>query len=123
QAACFPGMTLWSREHIASQIAHFPEGQMCIEYDGKIVASSSSLIVDFGMYSEWHNWQLIADSGYIRNHNPSGDTLYGIEIMVDPKFRGLKLSRRLYDARKQLCRERNLARIIIAGRIPGYAEH
>ncbi len=35
----------------------------------------------------------------------------------------MKLSRRLYDARKELCRERNLMRIIIAGRIPGYGKH
>ena len=122
QAACFPGMPLWTREHIESQIRTFPEGQLCIEYDGEVVASSSSLIVDFDLYSEWHNWKEVADSGYIRNHTPKGDTLYGIEIMVHPECRGLRLSRRLYDARKELCRERNIARIIIAGRIPGYGE-
>jgi predicted amidohydrolase len=33
-----------------------------------------------------------------------------------------ELARRLYDARKELCRERNLARIVIGGRIPGYGE-
>jgi predicted amidohydrolase len=43
--------------------------------------------------------------------------------MVDPDFRGLKLARRLYNARKQLCRERNLKRIIIGGRLPGYGDH
>lgn len=35
----------------------------------------------------------------------------------------MKLARRLYDARKQLCRDRNLDRIIVGGRIPGYGEH
>ena len=35
----------------------------------------------------------------------------------------MKLSRRLYDARKELCRSKNLARMIIGGRIPGYGEH
>jgi hypothetical protein len=43
--------------------------------------------------------------------------------MVDPSFRGLKLARRLYDARKKLARERNLMRIVVGGRIPGYAEY
>jgi len=123
QAACFPGMPKWTRQHIESQIHIFPEGQLCVEYDGDLVASSSSLVVDFDRYSEWHNWKEIADSGFIRNHTPTGDTLYGIEIMVHPDCRGLRLSRRLYDARKQLCRERNIARIIIAGRIPGYGKH
>jgi len=71
----------------------------------------------------WHDWKKVADGGYIRNHNPKADTLYGIEIMVDPEFRGLKLSRRIYDARKEVCRTKNLARMIIGGRIPGYHAH
>jgi len=122
QKRCFPGMQPWRRDQIESQLRIFPEGQLGVEYKGRLVASSSSLIVDSSQYTEWHNWQAIADNGYITNHVPNGDTLYGIEIMVDPEFRGLKLSRRLYDARKELCRERNIARIIIAGRIPGYGK-
>ncbi|GIX00361.1 MAG: hydrolase [Pirellulaceae bacterium] len=123
QKKCFPGMPTWTREQIASQLEIFPEGQICIEIDGKLAASSSSLILEYDPSLEWHNWKAVADNGFIRNHKPKGDTLYGIEIMVDPEFRGMKLSRRLYDARKELCRERNLARIIIAGRIPGYHEY
>ena len=60
-------------------------------------------------------------SGTIENHDPEGDTLYGIEIQVDPEFQGMRLARRLYNARKQLARDRNLARIMIGGRLPGYA--
>ena len=120
QLRCFPGMKPWKTEQLESQIEIFPEGQICIELEGRIVASSSCLILDFAMYGELHTWQEIADNGYIRNHNPEGNTLYGIEIMVDPGFRGLKLARRLYDARKKLCREKNLMRIVLGGRIPGY---
>ncbi len=123
EAKCFPGMELWTRDQIQSQIEHFADGQICIELDGFVVASSSSLVVDFDDYDNWHGWQEIADDGYIRNHDPSGDTLYGIEIMVDPGYRGLRLSRRLYDARKDLARSLNLRRIIIGGRIPGYGRH
>jgi predicted amidohydrolase/GNAT superfamily N-acetyltransferase len=119
---CFPGIPSWSKEQIESQLAIFPEGQICIEVDGRLAASASSLILEYDTSLEWHNWKAISDSGFIRNHNPKGDTLYGIEIMVHPDFRGLKLSRRLYDARKQICRDRNLAKFIIAGRIPGYNE-
>jgi len=120
---CFPGMSTWAREQFESQLAVFPEGQLCVEYEGEIVASSSCLIVDFDDYEDWHDWKHISDGGYIRNHNAEGDTIYGIEIMVHPEYRGLKLARRLYDARKELARERNLRRIIIGGRIPGYAPH
>ncbi|MFV0444445.1 MAG: GNAT family N-acetyltransferase [Planctomycetaceae bacterium] len=123
QQQCFPGMKTWGRDQIESQIRTFPEGQLAVEVDGRLAASSSSLVLEYDPNMAWHDWKKVADSGYIRNHTAKGDTLYGIEIMVHPEFRGMKLSRRLYDARKVLCRERNLGRIIIAGRIPGYGEH
>lgn len=120
QIKCFPGMKPWSEEQFKSQIKIFPKGQICVEYQNKIIASSSSLIIDFDIYGENHSYQKITGSGFITNHNPEGDTLYGIEIMVDPNFRGMKLARRLYDARKKIARELNLMRIVIAGRIPSY---
>jgi predicted amidohydrolase/ribosomal protein S18 acetylase RimI-like enzyme len=123
QALCFPDMPTWSREQIESQLRVFPEGQLAIEYEGVLVASASSLIVDFEDYSDWHNWKEIADNGFIRNHDPRGDTLYGIEIMVHPEYRGLKLARRLYQGRRGLARRFNLARSIVGGRIPNYHAH
>lgn len=123
QLKCFPSMKTWSKEQFQSQVSIFPEGQICVHYKNKLVASSSSLILDFNLYSEWHSWHEIADNGFIRNHNPNGNTLYGIEIMVDPEYRGLKLARRLYNARKELAKKYNLMRIILGGRIPGYAKH
>src|SRR5271154_2398145 len=123
QKRCFPGMDPWSKEQFESQLKIFPEGQIGVEYQGKLVASSSSLILDFELFKEWHDFDEISDNGYIRNHMPDGTTLYGIEIMVDPALRGLKLARRLYDARKNLARQKNLMRIVVGGRIPGYAPH
>ncbi len=123
QESCFPGMKPWTHEQFDSQLKIFPEGQICVEYEGRIVASSSSLILDFSLYSEWHSWKEIADNGFIRNHNPEGNTLYGIEIMVDPAYRGMRLARRLYDARKSIATRYNLMRIILGGRIPGYGDH
>lgn len=116
----FPTMKPWSPEQLESQIEIFPEGQRLIEYDGRVVASCSSLIVDFAIHSDWHNWKAISDSGYIRTHDPDGDTLYGIEIMVDPEFRGRRLARRLYEERFRIAREFNCKRCIVGGRIPGY---
>ncbi len=123
QQKCFPGMKPWLREQIESQLRIFPEGQCVIEIDGRLAASSSSLIVPFTEGSQWFSWKDISDNGYITNHDPLGDTLYGIEIMVHPDFRGMKLARRLYDERKRLAVAKNLRRGIIAGRIPGYGVH
>jgi predicted amidohydrolase/ribosomal protein S18 acetylase RimI-like enzyme len=123
QQCCFPGMPTSLRDEFESQLKRFPEGQIGVEYQGELVASSSSLILDFEMYRDVDNLDVISDYGRIGTHNPDGTTLYGIEIMVDPRYRGYKLARRLYDARKRLVRERNLMRIVVGGRIPGYAQH
>jgi predicted amidohydrolase/ribosomal protein S18 acetylase RimI-like enzyme len=123
QKRCFPGMEPWSQEQFESQLKFFPEGQIGVEYQGKLVASSGSLILDFELYKDYHDFDEISGKGFIRNHRADGTTLYGIEIMVHPDYRGLKLARRLYDARKRLAREKNLMRIVVGGRIPGYAKH
>lgn len=120
---CFAGMQPWGKEQIKSQLERFPEGQLCVEFEGQIIGSSSSLIIDFDEYGEKHSWQDIADGGYISNHDPEGDTLYGIEVMVDPDFRGMKIGRRLYEARKELVHRLNLKRIVIGGRVPNYHKY
>ncbi|MEZ4453319.1 MAG: bifunctional GNAT family N-acetyltransferase/carbon-nitrogen hydrolase family protein [Nannocystaceae bacterium] len=123
QARCFPGMEPWSIEDLEAQLATFPDGQICVTFDGALVASSSSLLVDEEDYGDWHSFKQVSGAGRIANHDPEGDTLYGIDIAVDPKFRGHRLAHRLYDARKELCRQLNLRAIMIAGRIPDFHKH
>jgi predicted amidohydrolase/ribosomal protein S18 acetylase RimI-like enzyme len=123
QLRCFPGMKPWSDTQFANFTTIFPEGQLCIVYEKRIIASSCSLIILFSDYSETSGWSELTKNGNITNHTLSGDTLYGMEIMVDPEFRGMKLSRRLYDARKNLAKHFNLRRILIGGRLPNYHKH
>jgi predicted amidohydrolase/GNAT superfamily N-acetyltransferase len=123
QLVCFPNIDPWTRAEYVSQISTFPRGQIGIELNGELVASSSSLILDDDDYEDWHDWRTLTDDGRITNHDPDGDTLYGIEMQVHPKTRGQRLSRRLYEARKDLVRRLNLRRMAIGGRIPGYGEH
>ncbi|PLT29101.1 bifunctional GNAT family N-acetyltransferase/carbon-nitrogen hydrolase family protein [Peribacillus deserti] len=120
QLLCFPGMSPWKREHLESHLSIFPEGQFCAEFDGRIIGSCSSLIINFDEYDDRHSWDDVTDNGYITNHNPDGYNLYGIEVMVHPEFRRMKIGHRLYEARKELARQLNLKSIIIGGRIPNY---
>ncbi len=117
---CFPTMEPWEKGHLESQLETFPEGQFCVEYDGKIIGSCSSLIIEFDEYDDKHTFDEICDDGYITNHDPQGKNLYGIEVMVHPDYRRMKIGRRLYEARKRLAQKLNLESIIIGGRIPNY---
>lgn len=120
QDICFPGMDPWEKKHLESHLNIFPEGQFVAEYEGKVIASCSSLIINFDEYDDVHTWGDVTDDGYITNHNPDGYNLYGIEVMVDPQYRRMKIGQRLYEARKDLARKLNLKSIIIGGRIPYY---
>ncbi|NIM27572.1 MAG: GNAT family N-acetyltransferase [Gammaproteobacteria bacterium] len=113
----------WTRRQFASMLARFPEGQFCIEDNGTVVAAALSLIVDYKRYGDYHTHEEITGNGYFTTHDPSGDSLYGVDVFVHPDYRGLRLGRRLYDARKQLCRNLNLRRIIFGGRIPNYDKY
>lgn len=111
------------QEHFESQYKLFPEGQICLEYDGKIVGTALSLIVNFEDYGYDHNYYDICDLGFIRNHNPEGRHLYGIEVAVDSEYRGMRLGKRLYEGRRNIAKKFNLEKIYIGGRMPGYHEH
>ena len=123
QRLSFPGMKVWTDSNLRNQLTRFPEGQIVIEIDDRVVASSSSLVIDSGDFDMNMSWDEICDNGDIGTHDPEGDTLYGMEMMVHPDFRGMKLSSRLYGARKELCRKLNLRRIVIGGRLPGYKNY
>lgn len=113
----------WTREQFMAQLARFPEGQICIEDHGRVVAAAMTLIVDYEQYGDQHSYAEITADGFFTTHDPDGDVLYGAEVFVDPDYRDMRLGRRLYDTRKELCRKLGLRAIIAGARIPGYAEY
>ncbi|GAU78828.1 carbon-nitrogen hydrolase family protein [Fusibacter sp. 3D3] len=123
QKLCFPNMEPWTVSQLESHLSIFPEGQICVELEGIIIGSSSSLIINFDEYNDQHSWAEITANGYITNHNTDGDNLYGIEVMVHPDYRNMKIGKRLYKARQELADALNLKSIVIGGRIPGYVNY
>jgi predicted amidohydrolase/GNAT superfamily N-acetyltransferase len=116
----YPQLESWDLQQFVSQLDLFAEGQLCVEVDGRIVATSSSLIVNLHDLAENHTYHDVCEGGMIRGHDPDGDTLYGIDIAVDPAFRGRRFARRIYDARKELAQRLNLRGIVFGGRMPQY---
>jgi predicted amidohydrolase/ribosomal protein S18 acetylase RimI-like enzyme len=121
----YPTMNeVWHKKHIASLISKFPEGQICVEDNGVLVAFALSIVVDYKKIGDNHTYaQIIGKQAAFEEHTEDGDVLYGIDVCVDPKFRGLRLGRRLYDARKELCENLNLKSILAGGRMPNYHKH
>ncbi len=113
----------WKEHQIDRLLQVFPEGQICVEVDGRVVASALSLIVDYDKFSDHHTYEQITGNYSFDTHDPDGDVLYGIDVFVHPEYRGLRLGRRLYEVRKELCENLNLRAIMAGGRIPNYAKY
>ncbi|MDZ4714807.1 MAG: bifunctional GNAT family N-acetyltransferase/carbon-nitrogen hydrolase family protein [Cytophagales bacterium] len=112
----------WRDHQIEHLVEIFPRGQLCIKVDGTLVGAALSLIVDYKTLGDTHTFKDATGNYTFGTHNDHGDTLYGIEIFIRPEHRGLRLGRRLYDARKELCEKLNLQGIIAGARLPRYAE-
>lgn len=99
---------------------HFPEGQIVVVVDDKIVGCALSIIVDYDMVKGDHTYAKVTGNETFNTHNPNGNILYGIEVFIHPEYRGLRLARRMYEYRKELCEKLNLKAIMFGGRIPNY---
>ena len=118
----YPGMGgAWPEKKYLSMLKVFPEGQICIEDNGRPVAAAFSVVVDYDKFGDEHTYEEITGNAYLTTHDPNGDVLYGVDVFVDPDYRNMRLGRRLYEARKELCRNLNLRAILAGGRIPNYA--
>jgi len=113
----------WREPTIRRLISIFPEGQIAVTVNDKVVGCALSIIVDYNKFGDDHTYEQITGYYTFNTHNPKGDVLYGIEVFVRPDFRGRRLARRLYDARKNLCEQLNLEGIVAGGRIPNYEKY
>jgi predicted amidohydrolase/GNAT superfamily N-acetyltransferase len=117
------GNAYWEENIIKKLTDIFPEGQVVIKVNGEIAGCALSIIVDSNNIEEQHTYRDITDNASFDTHTNEGDILYGIDVFVVPRFRGLRLGRRLYDYRKELTERLNLRGILFGGRIPNYYKY
>jgi predicted amidohydrolase/GNAT superfamily N-acetyltransferase len=121
QLRAFPGLPPWRPEQLEHHLGIFPEGQLIVaDPAGRVLGSASSLLIDWDDYAESANWSSITGDGSFDTHNHFGKTLYGADMGVAPEVRHQGIGTLLYEARKELIRERGLKRLLTGGRIPGY---
>lgn len=113
----------WKEHHIRKLIDRFPDGQVVIKINGDIAGCALSILVDHEQCDGHHSYKEITGNYTFDTHRSDGDTLYGIDVFIKPEFRGMRLGRRLYDYRKDLCERLNLRGITFGGRIPNYYKY
>lgn len=120
--AMWPG-AYWKEHHIQKLIDVFPEGQIAVTVNDVVVGCALTIKVDYSKFGDDHTYKQVTGNYTFSTHADDGDVLYGVEVFIRPEYRGMRMGRRLYDARKELCEELNLKAIVFGGRIPKYHEY
>lgn len=130
QRIVFPTLTedeLLTEAKYRKHIALFPAGQFValVDVDGQetVVGSASAFRTNFDFDEIQHTFLEAVDDGWLTNHNPHGEWLYGADMSVHPDYRGRRIGRRLYEARQQLVYDLNLRGEIAGAMLPGYHIH
>ena len=113
----------WTPKQIDKLIRIFPEGQIVVVVDGKIVGCALSIIVNYDDVKNDHTYAQVTGNETFDTHIRKGNILYGIEVFIHPDYRGLRLARRMYEYRKELCEKLNLKAIMFGGRLPNYHKY
>lgn len=114
----------WEAGHVASQLAAFPDGQLGVEVDGKLVGVCSSLIVHLGRDGyRPHTHAGITDGGYFYAHDPNADTLYVAQLCVAPAWQPFDIAAELVREVQALCQKLGLRRLVSAVAASGDASY
>lgn len=120
--AVYPHQQPWTAPYLGSHLDVFPEGQLVAvdRAHGQILGMAASLVVNWDDYDIDGTYGDFTAGGTFANHDPTGRTLYGAEVMVLPGARGRGVGRQLYSERRRLVRRLGLKRIRAGARLRGY---
>ncbi|MGJ3239776.1 MAG: GNAT family N-acetyltransferase [Anaerolineae bacterium] len=110
---------------LSLQIKRFPEGQFVAVYcegdSERIVGTAHTMRVN--QPPSPAPWFDVIGSLGIRNHDPQGEWLYGVEMAVHPDYRRRGIGTALYEARFDLVRRLNLKGWYAGGMLMGYENY
>ncbi len=123
QKIVFPTLSedeLIKAKHYLKHLELFAQGQFVITDGDRVIGMTTTMRSRFDFSEYHHTFKETIAGGWMTNHDPQGDWLYGLDIGVHPDYRGLGLARVLYRARQDVARELGLKGQLTVGMMSGY---
>jgi len=106
--------------HYLRHLEVFPEGQFVITDKDKVIGMTTTMRTNFDFENHHHTFKETIAGGWLSNHDPNGEWLYGLDMGVLPPYRGRGLARALYRARQTVARALGLKGQLTVGMMSGY---
>ncbi len=106
--------------HYLRHLELFPEGQFVIADGNRVVGMTTTMRSDFDFLNYHHTFKETIAGGWLSNHNPEGEWLYGLDMGLLPAYRGRGLARILYRARHEVAKSLGLKGQLTVGMMSGY---
>lgn len=124
QYIVFPDLAEEEILHKAHYLKHleiFPEGQFVALDGNKVIGGTTTMRYDFDLnHPAHHTFSEIVAGGWLTNHQPHGEWLYGIDVSVHPDYRGKGIAKAFYNKRQQLAKELGCKGQLTVGMLNGY---
>jgi GNAT superfamily N-acetyltransferase len=106
--------------HYLRHLEVFPEGQFVITDGDRVIGMTTTMRTDFDFLNYHHTFKETIGGGWLTNHNPEGEWLYGLDMGLLPSYRGKGLARVLYRARHEIAKALELKGQLTVGMMSGY---
>jgi hypothetical protein len=73
----------WKLREYQAQLNTFPDGQICIEDKGKVIAAAFAVIVDYEKFGDKHTYDQITGDAYLTTHDPKGGFIWCRYICIE----------------------------------------
>ena len=123
QRIVFPSLAedeLILEKHYLHHYKIFAEGQFVILDGEEVIGMTTTMRCDFDFDNHHHTFKETISGGWMHNHEPQGQWLYGLDVGVHPNYRGKGLARELYRARQTLAVDLGLKGQLTVGLMSGF---
>ncbi len=124
QQKVFPKLApeeLFTAPMYLKHLEKFPQGQFVILDGEKVIGMTTTIRHKYT--GDNHTFLEMSGNGTLDTHEPHGDYLYGLDIGIDPQYRGRGLAKALYKARHELVHTLELKGQITVGMLNGYKNY